>query len=890
MFRALLLAAAVLPANAFAQDAVAAGQEAPLPEEEALLPEEEAAAAPAEDEVVPEYEGNEIVVTATKREQSLQDVPVAVSVATGETLERAAVRDLKDLQSLIPALRVTQLQSSANTNFIIRGFGNGANNPGIEPSVGVFVDGVYRSRTAAQIGDLPDVARVEVLRGPQSTLFGKNASAGVISLVTREPAFRFHGNVEASYGNFNAMLLKGYVTGPVSENVAASLAAGINKRDGYVSDPGWGGKSNERNRWFARGQVLFQPTDQLKLRLIADYDKIDETCCAVVNLRRSGATAALEALGGHVNAASDPFGDVAWSNFPSTNRIENWGLSGQADYQVGPLKLTSITAWRESHSLTNQDSDFTSADLIGSNRGKTDIGTFTQELRLSAGFMDVFNAMLGAYYFNEDVHTSNALTYGSQFRPYVNLLSGGGVTALETQVLGLPLNTFHKPGQGLFDDFRMSNTAWSVFGNVDVKLGGKFTITLGGNYTRDAKDVASSVTSTDAFSGLDLVAIGGGVIRNTVIAQQVGGQMGLEGPASAAQIQTWAADNTAAYNAIAAGATSYAQLNQTNPAVNSLLALRPLQFLPPFRNFPNTVETGKTRDGDWSWTARLAYDLSDSVKLYASYATGFKASSFNLTRDSRPLTSDYGALSAAGLLVPNLTTGSRYAAPEDATVFELGLKAKWQFASANLMLFKQQIAGFQSNTFTGTGFALANAGKQTTYGIEFDGMVKPHKELTLTVAMVYLAPKFDSYVNSPLGNASGLTPAGIPGIAATFGAQWNHELPGGGRIVLRGDYHYEAPVQVVDGLPGFIQRNALGQVVSYQPGLDAARPYRREVDDLNASLTWAMGNGLELSVWGRNLLDDRYLVSVFDSVAQSGSVSGYPNQPRTYGVSARFKW
>ena len=851
--------------------------------------EEEAQAAPPADDGQAEQYGNEIVVTATKREQTLQDVPVAVSVATAVTIERAVVRDLKDLQTLVPALRVTQLQSSANTNFIIRGFGNGANNAGIEPSVGVFVDGVYRSRTAAQIGDLPDVQRVEVLRGPQSTLFGKNASAGVISLVTREPSFKFRGNVEASYGNFNAIVLKGYVSGPVTENIAASLSGRINKRDGYVSDAGWGGKSNERDRWFARGQVLIEPSDQLKVRLIADYDKINEVCCAVVNVRRSAATSALEALGGKVNPASDPFGDVAWSNFASSNDIENWGISGQADYQVGPLKLTSITAWRESSSLTNQDSDFTSADLIGGNLGRTNIDTFTQELRVSAGFMDVFNAMLGAYYFDEKVETSNALTYGTQFRPYVNLLSAGGVSVLETQVLGLPLNTFQKAGQGLFDDFRMKNTAWSVFGNVDVKLG-KVTLTLGANYTRDRKTVTSNVTSTDTFSALDLVAIGNGVIRNTVIANKVGAQLGLPGAADATQIQNWAAGNLATYNTIVAGAVSFANANQTNPSVNPLLALRPLQFLPPFRNFPNAVETGKTSDGDWSWTARLAYDLSDSVNVYASYATGFKASSFNLSRDSRPLASDYGALASGGLLVPNLTTGSRYAGPENAKVIELGLKAKWDVASANLTLFKQQIDGFQSNTFTGTGFALANAGRQTTLGVEFDGMVKPHRDLTLTVSMVYLDPKYDSYVGSPLGDASGLAPAGIPNLSATFGAQWSKELASGNRIVLRGDYHYEAPVQVLDGLPGFIQRDALGQVISYQPGFDAARPFRREVNDLGASATWIMTNGLELSVWGRNLLDDRYLVQIFDSVAQSGSVSGYPNQPRTYGVSARFKW
>ena len=119
----------------------------------------------------------EVVVTATKREQTLQDVPVAVTVTTGETITRAAVRDVADLASLVPSLRVTQLQTSTNTNFIIRGFGNGANNPGIEPSVGVFIDGVYRSRSAGSIGDLVDVQRVEVLRGPQSTLFGQNASS-----------------------------------------------------------------------------------------------------------------------------------------------------------------------------------------------------------------------------------------------------------------------------------------------------------------------------------------------------------------------------------------------------------------------------------------------------------------------------------------------------------------------------------------------------------------------------------------------------------------------------------------------------------------------------------------------------------------------------------------
>ncbi|MEE4205141.1 MAG: TonB-dependent receptor plug domain-containing protein, partial [Erythrobacter sp.] len=150
---------------------------------------------------------NQIIVTASKREQTLQEVPIAVSVTSGETLEAAQIRDVLDLQTVTPSLRVSQLQTSSASTFIIRGFGNGDNNFGVEPSVGVFIDGVFRSRSASALNDLANVQRIEVLNGPQSTLFGKNASAGVISVVTREPQFDFGGNVEAVYGNFNQVFL-----------------------------------------------------------------------------------------------------------------------------------------------------------------------------------------------------------------------------------------------------------------------------------------------------------------------------------------------------------------------------------------------------------------------------------------------------------------------------------------------------------------------------------------------------------------------------------------------------------------------------------------------------------------------------------------------------------
>jgi outer membrane receptor protein involved in Fe transport len=859
----------------FASAALAAtpawGQDAAPAAEEEAQPAEELAQA-ATDEAA-DTDGNAIVVTATKREETLQDIPVAVSVTTAETIERAQIRDLKDLSTLVPSLRVNQQASATNTNFLIRGFGNGANNPGIEPSVGVFVDGVYRSRSAAQIGDLPDIARVEVLRGPQSTLFGKNASAGVVSIVTREPRFAFSGNVEASYGNFDAVVVKGVVTGPISDSLAASFAAGINQRDGYVRDLGpAGGRVNERDRWFARGQLLFVPTSTLRVRLIADYSKIDEVCCAAVNLQRSAATGLVEALGGRVNDAARPFGDVVYNNAPSTNDIANYGVSGQADYSYGPFKLTSITAWRRVRPKNGQDSDFTSADLIGNNFQDVRLDTFTQELRLATDLNGPVNALIGAFYFNEHVRQFNAIPYGTQFRPYANLLvqgaSGGAlsVPVLEQTFGALEGNPakyagqFFAAGQGFTERYRLADEAFSLFGQLDFALTERLTLTAGLNYTHDAKNFRTNVVSTDVFAALDLDDPRYAPFRNQLL---LGGALAQGLPLAAAQ--------------------AFAAANQNNPAANPLAPLRGFQFLPPFQNVPNPVEPGRTRDGDLSYTARLAYDVGDAVNIYASYATGFKASSINLSRDSRPTPTDFAALKAMGLAVPNLSSGTRFAGPEDSTVYELGLKGDWDVVTLNLAAFRETIKGFQSNVFTGTGFVLANAGKESVDGFEVESTVRPIPPLTLSFALTYLDPQYDSFRQSALGDISGSTPAGIPPISATFGAAYDHDFGGGSHLIARGDFHHESDVAIAEGLPGFLSQGT-------DAARAAARPFRREVNDLNASLTYVTKLGLELGVWGRNLLDDRYITTIFDSVGQPFSISGYPNQPRTYGVSARYRF
>ena len=827
-----------------------------------------------------EADENVIIVTATKREQTLQEVPVAVSVTSSAAIERSQVRDLKDLQTLVPSLRVSQLQSSANTNFIIRGFGNGANNPGIEGSVGVFIDGVYRSRSAAAISDLPNLQRVEVLRGPQSTLFGKNASAGVISIVTAAPSYEYGGSAEISYGNRNAIVAKADITGPISDNIAFSLAGGINKADGYGTNLTDGSKTSERNRWNARAQLLIEPSDSFKLRFIGDYDKIDENCCFVGNVFAGPTAAAIRAVGGKINSGGI-FSYEEYYNFASTNDITNGGVSMQADYDLGSLSLTSITAYRESRSKTNADSDFTSADAIGQNRGDVDISTKTQELRLASDFDGPFNFLLGGYYFDESIRDTQALTLGRDARNYFNALASGLYVSLEPTIRaagGVPSTAapFGGQGQGRFQQFDYENKAYSIFGTADLELTDGLVLTGGFNYTKDKKNLATKSNFTDVFSAVDLALVGANA---GLPAALPAGFTPLGGTSLSTGLFPRINSCATVTNAPASSALNPTRSGTCNP----FLALAALQFIPPFLDLPNAVEDGRTSDGKLTYSARVAWEATDNINLYASYSTGFKATSWNMSFDSRPFAADFvpgspaqgaplaaSAIRTAGLATANLTTGTRYALPEEASVMELGLKAKWERVAFNLTVFDQSIKNFQGNSFTGTGFVLTNAGKQSVKGIEFDTSVNPIDALQLRAATVYLDSKYDSFVRSQFGDLSGKSVGGIPKWSTTLGATYTAPLYDGASLILNTDYHFESKTVMNDD--------------------PSAAQYTRSVKDLGAAVTLRLDSGLQFSLWGRNLTDAQYLTVIFPSVVQAGSVSGYPSAPRTYGASVKYKF
>lgn len=846
-------------------------------------------------------QSDEIVVTATKRPQTLQEVPIAVSVVGAETIQKAQINDLIDLQTVVPSLRVTQLQNSSQTNFTIRGFGNGANNPGIESSVGVFIDGVYRSRSAAAILDLPTLERVEVLRGPQSTLFGKNVSAGAISITTKLPTFDWSGNVEASYGNYDQMLFKGTLSGPLSDNVAFRVSGSANKRDGYYTNIVDGTDQNERNRWALRGQLLWEASDALTFRVIGDYNKLDENCCGAVTLLNGPATQVIAApppfgLGEEISDGTDPFSRNVAVDTETNNKLTGKGISLQADWELGDgfAQLTSITAYREQSDTANTDVDFSGADLAQNPQDRK-YETFTQEIRLSSVGDNRFDWMIGAFYFNEDVFLQRDVIFGAQERANIDLLlqaSGSSILEFEgaSQVayalttdpmtavfptLGpiqpVPFGASFTPGTGVFGTYNMDNESYSFFGQADFEITDRLTISGGISYIDDSKSATGISNLTDYVSLFDVTAGGQSFVAATVLGGMIpgafGGPVAFDPADPAAFITpalTWAFVDPMGF-----AAAQQTALGTAAVAPNPLAALGSIQFFAPQTNFPdpsNPFDNGRVDSNDVTWTARLAYDVTDNFNAYFTYATGYKAGAFNLSSDSRP------PVDASGL--------GRVASPEDVRLFELGFKANFDGGYVNIALFDQKIEGFQSNVFNGIGFDLANAGEQTSRGFEIESLYSPWNPLALTFALTYLDPEYKSFtmagctpfdvVNCGMGerfrDLSGTRVPGVHEISLSTSATYSFDVNENWGGYARVEYLYESDVALIENIPS---------------------SFTRQVNVLNASIGFETQDGFEVMVWGRNLTDDEYILQGFPTVAQTGSVSGYTNAPRTYGVTVR---
>ena len=650
-----------------------------------------AAAAPGQAQeagTAPVIEG--IVVTAQKREQNLQDVPIVVNVVSGQQLQDAGVRDVKDLQVLTPGLSVTSSTGGAQTSIRIRGVGTIGDNPGLESSVGTVIDGVYRARSGVAFGDLGELERIEVLKGPQGTVFGKNTSAGVINVITKAPQFDFGADAELTYGNYDHVGVAASVTGPISDTLAARIYAARRVRDGFYDVSNGAGPSRQKDNddqdvWTVRGQLLWLPTDAVQVKFLADYTKREEHCCLDVATVPGPTAAIIDALAADagISRPADPFRRLAYANRESNQDIEDMGVSLQIDWDLtDDIAVTSITALRDWENYQANDIDFSSADIWYRPDDRLTYAkfkTFSQELRF-AGTSGPLDWMVGAYYSDEQLDTGAHTLFGVSYETYFSLLLSSGANPTAVSALtGLPAGTNFIPGQGSLDTYDHSNKGWAVFTNNTWHVTDALEVTFGLRYTDDTKKVFSQY-------------------RNTA-----------PGAACAAAIA----------RPILAAARAAICAPTGDPAFNN-------------------VDTRQKRSEDrLGGTVKVSYRFNPELMTYVSYASSHKSGGFNLDR----------ARFDAGVINPDTSFPA-----ETVESYEAGFKSN--LAGNTLLLnaaaFAQTFKHFQLNTYTGVSFVVASVPKVTSRGVDVDLVYRtPFEGLTVTGGVTYAVTQFGDFVPGP---------------------------------------------------------------------------------------------------------------------------------------------
>ena len=432
----------------------------------------------------------EVVVTARHQVERAQDVPVALSVVSGSNLERTGAFTIADLQQQTPSLTAYN-SNPRNSSTAIRGIGVSSASDGLDTSVGVYVDNVYLGRPGMALADLVDIDRVEVLRGPQGTLFGRNSSAGVINISTRAPSFDFGLYAEASGGNYNYNQERLAITGPVVDGLLAFRVTGFNThRDGTLRNLKTGTTANSIGRSGGRVQLLATPSSNFKLRWIADYSQEDDTCCVsstklVLPASLSANTArTLQTLGllGYVPTP----GRFTRNNAPQQMRTHQWGTSLQADWDLGFATATSITAYRHWYFNPLQDSDGTPLDVIQVNVATTRYNQVSQEFRLASG-PGRFNWQAGAYYFHQRLQDHYIL---NQFGYDASAFYTAYARTLNPKAPAITID----PASQYLDDVDTHTNSLAFFGQANFEITPRLIATGGIRYTRD-KRVGVSDTS-----------------------------------------------------------------------------------------------------------------------------------------------------------------------------------------------------------------------------------------------------------------------------------------------------------------------------------------------------------------------------------------------------------
>jgi outer membrane receptor protein involved in Fe transport len=807
----------------------------------------------------------EIIVTAQKRAQNIQDVPISVIALSAQQLKDGGVTDIKNLQALTPGLTVTSTTSENVTTARIRGIGTVGDNPGLESSVGVVIDGVYRPRNGVGFGNLGEIEQIEILEGPQGELFGKNNDAGVINIVTKRPSTTFGVTAEATGGNYNDREINASVTGPLGDIAAARFYAGYQKRDGFMDintglGPNSDNKTDNRNFYTMRGQFLLTPSDAVNFLVIADYSKRNESCCGAVPLDDGpfvgivNALAGLTALGGQAGAtglASPPlphFSRQAWANQPVSQQIRDEGISGELNWDLGFGKLTSITAWRDNTIVAGNDVDYSGIDIIqapGNEGNQTDFKQASEEIRL-AGKSGPLDWLLGGFFSSEILTSNTAIYAGNAFDLYVGGVASASVTPppLPPNFLLIPGFTGNPPGgtfvpgvSGEQDFYHQTSKSYAFFTNETYNIAQGLDLTAGLRYTGEKKTAISNYYDPDGGGGCGQLLTSPGAALN---------------PASPEYLFLFGYGCSTLFNPF------------YNPAWNPALG---------GHQTSQVLRTSQSLDeGNVSGTVKLSYRFNDDVMAYVSWANGYKAGGFNLAR----VTTN----GAEGALTPNLNTEFPR---ETVQSYEVGLKSMLadRTLRLNVSVFDQKYTNFQLNTFTGIQFVVSSIRKVESKGAEFDTTwATPLSGLSLGAGVTYAFTNITEFGDSlPLFAPNQATSLSRLNNRLSFAPLWSGVASATYSVPLTGSLGFHASVNE--------KYNS-----SYNTGSDLdPRKLQGAYGLVGARLGLGAPDGKwTVEVWGENLANKYIYQVAFDAPFQYNQIDAFLADPRTFGITVRTKF
>jgi iron complex outermembrane receptor protein len=469
----------------------------------------------------PTFALEEVVVTANRREESLQEVPMSVSAFTGEFFKSSGVTNLAGLEQYTPSLKITPGTDSNSTSIRIRGIGSVGTNVGIDPSVGVFIDGVYQGRAGMSIGDLMDIQRVEVLRGPQGTLYGKNTAAGAISVITLTPAMEYEGELELTYNSDEQAEVRGMANVPWGSSGHATRFTGYYVNGDHLYENDFNGQDlNDANKWGLKARTLFDTGASMEgdgigdFLVTVDYTREDTDCCALAVIDYEGFStigapatntpsrefsdmlvemglppmrySAFEDTEGFAPPDPDPFGDDYWIDSPVSNKVEFGGVAVEWNHELAnEHSLTFINAWRHYESDSAYDGDFTAYYAV---EGSTDIDfdQYSSELRIASPGGETLDYQAGLYAFYSELDS-----VGTFFQ----------APGLTSKLLGF--ETLFPDGSLNIDDNNYTTTSFAAFGQLVWNITDDFSATLGLRFTTEEKDRKGSQVSEGNSTGID---------------------------------------------------------------------------------------------------------------------------------------------------------------------------------------------------------------------------------------------------------------------------------------------------------------------------------------------------------------------------------------------------